>query len=93
MTDPYQAAGICSLIKTLMMLRTHKIPPQPGMPFKLNPLFPDLLSKNVYIASKGMTLRPKKTGAPLRVFVNSFDASVSILSTRLPVSSRGSSYN
>lgn len=70
-----------------MVLRTYKIPPQPHMPFKLNPLFPDLESHNVYIASKGMMLRPQKKDTPIKVFVNSFDASVSAHSS-LPARKR-----
>ncbi|CAK4034956.1 polyketide synthase [Lecanosticta acicola] len=71
------AAGICSLIKSLQMLRTGRVPPQPGMPFKINHRFPDLAKKNVYIASKGASIRPSKrsTNGRKKIMINSFDAS------------------
>ncbi|MCJ1403878.1 hypothetical protein MMC11_007101 [Xylographa trunciseda] len=70
------AAGVTSLIKVLMMLRERKIPPQPGMPFKVNHNFPALDKINVRIAGKNMTLKPRPGGdGKIRVLLNSFDAS------------------
>ncbi|KAK5999172.1 Non-reducing polyketide synthase PKS16 [Cladobotryum mycophilum] len=70
------ASGVCALIKTLMMLQTRKIPPQPDLPGPINSKFPDLISLNVHIASRGMTLSPSPTSdGTLRVFLNCFDAS------------------
>ncbi|KYK61102.1 polyketide synthase [Drechmeria coniospora] len=70
------AAGVCGLIKTLMMLQSRQVPPQPSLPGPINHRFPDLASKNVYIASRDMSLKasPSAKGT-IRVFLNSFDAS------------------
>lgn len=78
MTDPpEQAAGVCALIKVLMMLQTRRIPPQPALPFTINHRFPDLAVRNVHIAGPGMVLRPSPVAdGKLRIFLNSFDASV-----------------
>lgn len=60
-----------------MMLQEKKIPPQPEMPFKINHRFPDLTKMNVHIAGSDMKLRPSPIDdGKLRVFLNSFDASV-----------------
>ena len=70
------AAGITALIKVLMMLRERKVPPQPGMPFKINRNFPQLDKINVRIAGKNMVLKPRPGGdGKIRVLLNSFDAS------------------
>ncbi|KAK6613458.1 polyketide synthase [Botrytis cinerea] len=44
------AAGIASLIKSLLILREGSIPTQPDWPFKLNHKFPDLEASNIMIA-------------------------------------------
>jgi acyl transferase domain-containing protein len=73
----WQAAGITSLIKTIMMLRERQIPPQPGWPFKLNHKFPDLAKANVRIPTKPTALVPSpKSDGKIKLVVNSFDASV-----------------
>ena len=74
------AAGVTSLIKVLMMLRDRKIPPQPGIPFKLNHNFPQLDKVHVRIAGlsgKDMTLKPSPAAldGKIKCLVNSFDAS------------------
>ncbi|KAK3297920.1 beta-ketoacyl synthase [Chaetomium fimeti] len=70
------AAGITSLIKVIMMLRDHQIPPQPGWPFKLNHKFPDLAKSNISIPTKPTALVPSpKSGGKVKLIVNSFDAS------------------
>ncbi|KAL1963671.1 hypothetical protein VTN77DRAFT_7875 [Rasamsonia byssochlamydoides] len=70
------AAGVCALIKVLMMLKTRKIPPQPDLPFAINHRFPDLTARNVHIAGPDMMLRRSPVAdGKLRIFLNSFDAS------------------
>ncbi|KAK2758595.1 Type I Iterative PKS [Arachnomyces sp. PD_36] len=74
------AAGITSLFKVLMMMREQRIPPQPGLPFKLNRNFPKLDKLHVQIAGvsgKGLSLRPSPvaTDGKIKCVVNSFDAS------------------
>ncbi|KAL2015550.1 hypothetical protein VTK56DRAFT_5242 [Thermocarpiscus australiensis] len=86
------AAGITSLIKTIMMIRERQIPPQPGWPFKLNHKFPDLAAANIRIPGKPTALSPSPKGdGKIKVVVNSFDASggnVSIALQEAPKSSR-----
>ncbi|PHH81287.1 hypothetical protein CDD82_1118 [Ophiocordyceps australis] len=70
------AAGVCALIKTLMMLQTRQIAPQPHLPGPRNHEFPDLEALNVRIAGANMTLDPSPLAkGEVRIFVNSFDAS------------------
>ncbi|KAF5135174.1 Non-reducing polyketide synthase ZEA1 [Metarhizium anisopliae] len=70
------AAGVCALIKTLMMLQSRQIPPQPDLPGPINHRFPDLAARNVYIAARNMRLEASPVAkGTLRVFLNSFDAS------------------
>ena len=62
------------------MMREGKIPPQPGIPFKLNHNFPRLEALHVQIAGlsgKNMALKasPAATGGKIKCVVNSFDAS------------------
>lgn len=62
------------------MLRERAIPPQPGWPFTLNPNFPPLAQHNVKISTKTTTLKPSPKGdKKIKLLVNSFDASVSIM--------------
>jgi hypothetical protein len=60
------------------MMQERRIPPQPGMPFKINHHFPDLNKMNVYLAgqSDGELQGSSLADGKLRVFLNSFDASV-----------------
>ncbi|PHH60504.1 hypothetical protein CDD81_1594 [Ophiocordyceps australis] len=70
------AAGVCALIKTLMMLQTRQIAPQPQLPGPRNHEFPDLEALNVRIAGANMKLEPSPLAkGEVRVFLNSFDAS------------------
>ncbi|KAF3067794.1 Conidial yellow pigment biosynthesis polyketide synthase [Trichoderma lentiforme] len=70
------AAGITSLIKSLMMLRDGLIPAQPGWPFKVNRNFPSLAKANVRIATKTMDLKPSsKADKKAKILINSFGAS------------------
>lgn len=60
-----------------MMLRERRIPPQPGMPFKVNHNFPPLDKNNVRIAAQDMKLSPRPGGdGKIKILLNSFDASV-----------------
>ena len=73
------AAGVTSLIKVLMMLREKKIPPQPGLPFKINHNFPDLDALHVRIAGRGtkdVVLRPSPASRDGRIkcLISTFDA-------------------
>ncbi|KAK2592067.1 hypothetical protein QQS21_010228 [Conoideocrella luteorostrata] len=70
------AAGVCALIKTLMMLQSRQIPPQPDLSGPINHRFPDLAARNVHIAARNMRLEASPVAkGTLRVFLNSFDAS------------------
>lgn len=71
------AAGVTSLIKTLMMLKHRAIPAQPGVPFKLNHRSPKLEKRNVHIALKSTPLRasPKSADGKIKMLVSTFDAS------------------
>lgn len=72
-----QAAGVCALIKTLMMLQSRQIPPQPEFAGPRNQRFPNLEALNVRIAGDSLTLKPSPAGnGTIRIFLNSFDASV-----------------
>ncbi|EOA91583.1 uncharacterized protein SETTUDRAFT_152662 [Exserohilum turcica Et28A] len=75
-------AGVTSLIKALMMLKHGQIPPQPGVPFKINSKFPQLDKRHVHIALDQSQLRasPKARDEKVRMLVNSFDASGGICS-------------
>ncbi|TGO70875.1 hypothetical protein BELL_0652g00030 [Botrytis elliptica] len=69
------AAGIASLIKSLLILREGSIPTQPEWPFKLNHKLPDLEASNVIIADGKGRLVPRPNGdGKRRIVVNSFDA-------------------
>ncbi|KAH8804534.1 hypothetical protein F5884DRAFT_679320 [Xylogone sp. PMI_703] len=68
------ASGVTSLIKALLMLRNKSIPPHVGIKNTINKGFPkDLGDRNVHIAFHNTSLR-RKTGRPLRIFVNNFSA-------------------
>lgn len=60
------------------MFQKHTIPPQPGMPFKRNHHFPDLEKMNVHIPATAIPLPGSGNAAKRRIFLNSFDASVSL---------------
>ncbi|KAG8531293.1 Type I Iterative PKS [Bacidia gigantensis] len=70
-------AGITSLIKCILILQNGgKIPPQPGMPFKLNHRFPALNKMHIKIAGSTSSnqSRPSVTDR-VKVLLNNFDAS------------------
>ena len=69
------AAGISSLIKTILMLKNDSIPSQPRFPFEVNHKFPPLEKMNVRIADGKSILRPWHKGDGKRkLIVNNFDA-------------------
>ncbi len=69
------AAGVVSLIKTILMLQRHRIPPQPGYPFTLNPKFPLLDDANIRVADGRSQLIPWSDGDGKRkLMINGFDA-------------------
>jgi acyl transferase domain-containing protein len=71
------AAGVTALIKTLMVMRERKVPPQPGIPFKLNRKLPPINKLHVQIAGKNTALKPTQAkDGKFKAMVNSFDASV-----------------
>ncbi|KXS94867.1 hypothetical protein AC578_8460 [Pseudocercospora eumusae] len=63
------AAGIVSLIKTILVLQHNKVPPQPGWPFPLNSKFAALLGQEIVIANGQPLARDHRN-----FLVNSFDA-------------------
>ena len=69
------AAGVVSLIKTILMLQRHRIPPQPGYPFELNHKFPFLDDANIRVADGRSQLIPWSDGDGKRkLMINGFDA-------------------
>ncbi|KFY18969.1 hypothetical protein V491_04641, partial [Pseudogymnoascus sp. VKM F-3775] len=66
------AAGVVSLIKTILMLRKNTIPPQPGQPFNLNPHLKPLLGNDIQLANGQSWTRNGTT--PRYILVNNFDA-------------------
>ena len=67
------AAGMAALIKVLMMLQKHAIPPHVGIKTKLNPKFSDLDRRNVRIPFE-KTSWQRSQGKPRLAFVNNFSA-------------------
>ncbi|KAL1953845.1 hypothetical protein VTO42DRAFT_2105 [Malbranchea cinnamomea] len=68
------AAGVCALIKVLLMMRHNTIPPHCGIKTRINSTFPtDLETRNVHIAKEPVHWSPVN-GQPRRVFVNNFSA-------------------
>lgn len=68
-----QAAGMSSLLKSILMLEKKIIPPQAGMPWRINPKLPRLQDFNVTIPSEPKDFELKGNG-PRRILVNNFDA-------------------
>ncbi|KUL85909.1 hypothetical protein ZTR_06423 [Talaromyces verruculosus] len=66
------AAGVVSLIKAILILHRDSIPPQPGLPFTLNPELAPLLGTDIQLANG--QLWPRNEATPRYVFVNNFDA-------------------
>ncbi|KAI0124107.1 BcPKS15, polyketide synthase, partial [Xylariales sp. AK1849] len=69
------AAGVVSLIKSVLMLQRHIIPPQPGYPFVLNHRFSDLEATNIKIADgQSYLVDGSKGDGKRRIVINGFDA-------------------
>ena len=74
----FQAAGITSLIKAVLMLRECRIPRHPGTPFKVNHKLPALHKMHMKIPEADMPFAVHSTrDNKRRIFLNNFDASVS----------------
>ena len=73
-----QGAGAAALMKAILMFQKNVIPPQAGMPTRLNPAFPNLSGLNIEIPDHEMPFKPIADSGRT-VLVNSFDASVSNL--------------
>ena len=59
------------------MLRESLIPPQPGVPFRVNHKFPPLEKMNLKIADGNLSFKaPPKSDRKRRLLLNNFDASV-----------------
>ncbi|PKX89227.1 type I polyketide synthase [Aspergillus novofumigatus IBT 16806] len=67
------AAGMSSLIKSILMFQKGTIPPQAGMPHTLNPNFPPLHEINIKIPSEPLDFKAAG-GKPRRILLNNFDA-------------------
>ncbi|KAL4960754.1 uncharacterized protein BDV14DRAFT_181842 [Aspergillus stella-maris] len=67
------AAGMSSLLKSILMFQNGTIPPQAGMPHTLNPNFPPLQDINVQIPSEALEFKAAG-GKPRRILLNNFDA-------------------
>ena len=68
------AAGVISLIKSILMLHHNRVPPQPGQPFTLNPHLKSILGPDSDIQlANGQTWTRNGT-TPRYVLVNNFDA-------------------
>ncbi|KFZ06097.1 hypothetical protein V501_07759 [Pseudogymnoascus sp. VKM F-4519 (FW-2642)] len=66
------AAGVVSLIKTILMMQRNRIPPQPGQPFTLNPYLKPILGTDIQLANGQAWTRNGTT--PRYILVNNFDA-------------------
>ncbi|KAE8554282.1 hypothetical protein EYB25_002820 [Talaromyces marneffei] len=69
------AAGAVSMIKAIMALQKGIIPPQPGVPFKINHNYPPLKELNVRIADDKINFhKPSGGNGKRKVMINNFDA-------------------
>nr|L7XAV2.1 RecName: Full=Non-reducing polyketide synthase curS2; AltName: Full=Dehydrocurvularin biosynthesis protein 2 [Aspergillus terreus]AGC95321.1 CURS2 [Aspergillus terreus] len=67
------AAGMSSLLKSILMFQKGTIPPQAGMPHTLNPNFPPLHEINIKIPEEPLEFK-SVGGKPRRILLNNFDA-------------------
>lgn len=67
------AAGMSSLLKSILMFQKGIIPPQAGMPHNLNPNFPPLHEINIKIPEEPLEFK-SAGGKPRRILLNNFDA-------------------
>ncbi|KAI1826639.1 BcPKS15, polyketide synthase [Xylaria intraflava] len=69
------AAGVVSLIKSVLMLQRDRIPPQPGYPYPLNRNFSNLEVANIKIASgQPYSTEWARGNSKRRLVINGFDA-------------------
>jgi hypothetical protein len=75
-----QAAGMSSVLKSVLMLQKGIIPPQAGMPHAMNPNVLEILGDNsgIVIPSKSTEFKAAD-GKPKRILINNFDAAASPL--------------
>jgi iron transport multicopper oxidase len=68
------------VIKSVIALQKQIIPPQPGVPFKVNRNYPALKELNVRIADDNIEFhKPTGGNGKRKVLVNNFDAAVSAI--------------
>lgn len=83
----FQAAGAVSMIKSIMALQKGVIPPQPGVPFKINHNYPPLKELNVRIADDKINFhKPSGGNGKRKVMINNFDAAVSLFPSLMAIS-------
>ena len=64
------------------MLNRRRIPPQPRAPFKINHKLPSLEKMHMKIAEKELPFEIRsRRNSKRRIFLNNFDASVSLFVT------------
>ncbi|KAK7977951.1 beta-ketoacyl synthase domain-containing protein [Apiospora saccharicola] len=68
------AAGMSSLLKSILMFQKDTIPPQAGIPHSLTPKLPRLEDIGVTMPSKPMRFT-STPGKPRQILLNNFDAS------------------
>ncbi|KIW12212.1 hypothetical protein PV08_09488 [Exophiala spinifera] len=69
------AAGVTALIKCCLMFQKDEIPPQVGMPAKLNVNYPPLKQLHVEIPHQSVPFEPSSTSDGVRrILLNNFDA-------------------
>ncbi|KAH7120608.1 PKS16 protein, partial [Dactylonectria macrodidyma] len=66
------AAGVSSLIKTLLMMRNQAIPPHIGVKAQLNPNLPSFEDNNYELATSGPFA--KESGRTRKIMINNFSA-------------------
>lgn len=72
-----QAAGMSSMLKSILMLQKGIIPPQAGMPHPMNPNVLDILGSDSSITIPTKPTEFKMANGKLRrILINSFDAAV-----------------
>lgn len=74
--DRYQAAGITSLIKGILMLQHKAIPPHPCAEAPLNGQFPALYQNNIHIPRESLPFNPCAEDGRRRILINNFNATV-----------------
>lgn len=71
-----QAAGITSLIKSILMLQHQAIPPHPCAEAPLNDQFPALYENNINIPREALPFHPCANDGKRRILINNFNATV-----------------